>query len=117
MPAGLAAGGKRLWLDVSGSFEMRPDEVRILAEACHQLDLVDRMEAEVAKSPLLVAGSRGQDTPHCLIPEVRAHRLVLARLLRQLGLPDEQVKARRKAMQTSSAARKAAAARWHSGPA
>ena len=111
-PPKLGAGGRRLWAGVAGPFDLRPDELRVLEDACRELDLVDRLEAAVAAAPLVVAGSRGQETPHPLIPEVRAHRLVLARLLKQLQLPDEPVVAKRKAMSTSTAARKAAAARW-----
>jgi len=111
-PAGLAVGGRRLWSNVAGEFELRPDELRVLEDACREVDLVDRMEIEVAKGPVLVPGSRGQDTAHPLIAEVRAHRLVLARLLRQLNLPDDEAAAHRKTSERSTSARKAALTRW-----
>ena len=111
-PAGLGAGGRRLWSAVVGPFDLRPDELRILDDACREVDLVDRLEEAVAAAPLVVEGSRGQEAPHPLIPELRAHRLVLARLLKQLGLPDEPGIAKTKTMARSTSARKAAAARW-----
>jgi len=107
--------GKRLWKDVVAGYTLREDELRVLEDACREVDLVDRMEVEVAKGPVLVPGSRGQDTAHPLIAEVRAHRLVLARLLRQLQLPDDPAVAGRKTAERSTSARKAALQRWRGG--
>ena len=56
-PAGLGAAGRRLWRDVTAEFDPRGDELRILEEACREVDLIVRAEAELAAAPsLLVAG-------------------------------------------------------------
>ena len=113
-PAGLAAAGKGLWRRVHESAELRHDEVRILLDACRTADEVDAMTKALAGESLVVTGSRGQSRAHPLIAEIRSHRLLLARLLGQLALPDDEgtdAAARRTAL-TSRQARAAAQARW-----
>ena len=111
-PVRLKAGGQRLWSEVAGAFDLRPDELRLLGDACQTIDLVDRLEDAVAEAPLVVDGSRGQEAPHPLIAELRAHRIVLARLLKQLNLPDEAELGGRRRAQRSTSARAAANVRW-----
>ncbi len=117
-PGGLGVAGKRLWKEVSAGYTLREDELCVLEDACREVDLVARLQAEVDAGPLLVPGSRGQDIPHPLLMEVRQHRLLLARLLRQLQLPDDPAVAGRKTSERSTSARKAALQRWRGdGPA
>ena len=56
-PAGLAAGGRRLWHDVLDTFELRADELRVLESAARTVDLIDDMRAAMKGQPLMVPGS------------------------------------------------------------
>jgi len=42
---------------------------------------IERMQAALDEGALIVAGSKGQDTPNKLLAELRAHRMVLVRLI------------------------------------
>lgn len=113
VPAGMArTRGGRLWRDIVAEHDLRPDELRLLEDACRTADMVDRLEREVAKAPLTVAGSMGQPVPNPLIAEVRQQRAILAQLLRRLDLPDEPEAEQAKGMAKSTKARQAARARW-----
>lgn len=88
-PAGLGSNARILWAATTEKFELRSDELRVLEDACREVDLIDRMEAEIAGSGLMITGSMGQDRIHPLVSEIRQHRAVLAGLLRALKLPDD----------------------------
>ncbi|WP_413800103.1 hypothetical protein [Streptomyces iranensis] len=111
-PGKLGAAGRRLWREVVERYELRPDEARILGDACREADIVERLEAELADAPLMVKGSMGQLVASPLVSEVRQHRSVLAALLKSLKLPDAPADAQRKQNAVSEQARAAARARW-----
>lgn len=115
-PGGLGPAGVKLWTDVAGVYELRPDELVILEQAYRTLTWVERMEAELATSPLTVAGSMGQTREHPLLSEARQQRALLGRQLAQLGLPDEQESTGDRTMKLarSQIGRQAARARWSS---
>lgn len=115
MPEKLGSAGQALWSSIVPVFELRPDELRVLADACRQADLVERLEEALAEAPLTVKGSMGQEVASPYLSEVRQHRTVLANLLKGLKLPDSPAGAARKRAQVSDAARAAARARWGSG--
>lgn len=108
-PDALGEGGRALWRDVIGPWELRPDETRLLHAACRTLDEIERMQDVLAEADPVVTGSKGQVRPHPLIAEVRAHRLALRQLLGSLGIewPDAPG-----ASEGSTAGRKLARARW-----
>lgn len=108
-PKGLGAGGRALWRKVTTGYELREDEAVSLAAACRLVDELDRLEEELAAAPVMVKGSMGQDKPHPLFAEVRAHRQALGRHLDGLGLSDAEGG---NAFAKSHAARKMARARW-----
>jgi len=112
MPTHFAREGKRLWWEIVSSYDLRPDEVRVLADACREADLVERLEVELRDEPLMVKGSQGQLVASPLVSEVRQHRTVLAGLLRGLKLPDTDSQSKQKAALVSEQARSAARARW-----
>lgn len=112
VPAGLGDAGQALWSEIANVWELRPDELRILADACREADLVERIEAELVDAPLMVTGSMGQKVASPLVSEVRQHRSVLSGLLRALKLPDEPAGKERKSQHVSEQARAAARARW-----
>jgi hypothetical protein len=111
-PAKLAVEGRRLWSQIIGAYDLRPDEVRILADACREADVVERLEVELRGSSLMVRGSQGQLVASPLVSEVRQHRTVLATLLKALKLPDTDSQGAQKAALESEQARAAARARW-----
>lgn len=109
-PIGLGARALALWTDITAAYQLRIDEVYLLEAACREVDLIERIEAELRLAQWVVRGAYGQRVINPLLPEVRQHRTTLAGLLRQMKLPDEG--GRRSATDATTAARKAANARW-----
>lgn len=107
-PEGLKPGGRAMWNAVVGEYDLRPDEYRILRDACSEVDLVGQLDADLRKSKTVVTGSQGQPVINPLVSEIRQHRVVLASLLRQLRLPDPKDTPEER----SNQARDAANARW-----
>jgi hypothetical protein len=109
-PPHLKRAGRALWRRILTVYELREDELTILASACRVADDLDRLEAELRRSPTLVAGSTGQLQPNRLFNEVRQGHLALSRLLAQLGLGElEDARVSR-----SSAGHRLAKLRWSS---
>jgi DNA polymerase III psi subunit len=90
VPVGLLAGGERVWSAIVEVYDLRPDELATLEDACRLTDMVDAMSAAWAGegSPLTTKGSMGQLVTHPMISEIRAHRMARNALWRQLKLPD-----------------------------
>lgn len=114
-PRNLGAGGRALWDSVAPVYELRPDEVRILLDACREADIIDRLETELVDEPLMVKGSMGQLTASPLVSELRQHRATLTGMLAKLKLPDSPAGAARKRAVVSEQARAAARVRWGTG--
>ena len=110
-PSNLAVKGQELWDQIAGFYQLRPDELRLLEDACREVDLVERLEVELRDAPLMVKGSMGQLVASPLVSELRQHRMAAKALLGALKLPDEAPDAG----STSSSARAAARARWSRG--
>lgn len=113
-PKRLGTKARRLWVDITRTYALRADELRVLEDACREVDLIERMEEELARddAELVVRGSMGQDVAAPLLQELRQHRSVVARLLGSLKLPDENSAPGESRAPT---ARTAAAARWGRG--
>ena len=107
-PTGLRAAGRRLWDAIAGSFELRPDELRLLEDAAREADVIERMRKVVDKADAEVAGSMGQPTAHPLLAELRQHRALLTTILTKLKLPDDP----EGYDAASDMGRRAARARW-----
>jgi len=88
-PADLGDRGSALWASVTSSYSLRPDELAILADACHEADIIEKLKAEFASRDLITTGSMGQDVAAPHVSEIRQHRMALAGLLTKLRLPDE----------------------------
>lgn len=114
-PTKLGAQGKALWNSIIPQYELRPDELRVLADACREADLIERLQVELNERDLITKGSMGQEVAAPHVSEIRQHRTVLANLLKSLKLPDTPAGAARKRAQVSEAARTAARTRWGSG--
>jgi hypothetical protein len=61
----------------------------LLEETCSTLDLIERIEANVADQPLIVSGSTGQQRSNPLLGELRQQRQALSRLIVALGAEDQ----------------------------
>lgn len=113
-PKNLKVSGARLWRDVASKYVLRPDELRVLEDACREADLIDQIQAGLVGAPLYMTGSMGQKVANPLFAEIRQHRATFASLMRQLALPDEDSSSGGGGGESprSAAARKAANARW-----
>lgn len=117
-PANLGAKARKMWRGITEVYDLRPDELRLLEEACREVDLIELMETalgdDLATGKVTVKGSMGQEVAHPLMSEIRQHRGALQRLLAALKLPDEAKDEADKATR-SAAARTASHARWKRG--
>jgi len=84
-PRGLKAGGRRLWA-VASRFDLDQSSSAVLAEACHTVDLLADLRAEVTETQALIDSPQGVRI-HPLYVEIRQQRLTLARLIAAVGLP------------------------------
>ena len=109
-PPRLSKSARTLWDDVTSKWDLRPDELRLLEDACREASLVDRIERELGPD-LLTPGSTGQVRAHPLLGEVRQHRVAMSQLLSRLNLPDADAEVRAQDARTQHA-RLAAVARW-----
>lgn len=111
-PRGLKVAGRKLWSSIAGTYQLRPDELRILEDAAFEADLIEVLKSAGEDSLVRVRGSQGQDVIDPVISELRQHRATLSRLIAQLKLPDvDQPVAARPGRATS--ARAAAQSRWN----
>ena len=109
-PDDLGPRSTALWNDLHATYTFRVDERAILFDACHNIDLIDRLAARVEADDLIARGSQGQPVIHPLVPELRQLRSSVASALKMLKLPDSDAK--RPPVDTSSNARNAANVRW-----
>ncbi|SLE07874.1 Uncharacterised protein [Mycobacteroides abscessus subsp. abscessus] len=103
LPAGLTkdGSGQSLWRSIVDDYTLRPDELRLLADACELADRIDyrkqradELHREVGEN-LLIRGSTRQLVRNPLIDEARQElaeqrkdRIALNDLLARLKLPD-----------------------------
>jgi hypothetical protein len=85
------------------AYNLRPDEEILLEEICEEITLIDTQAEKVKKL-------RNPDPR--LLEALQRHRGLLSRLIRQLGLKDQNGGTAQKEGNTTTNARKAAAARW-----
>lgn len=110
-PSGFSADARQLWRDTLAKYDLETHELLTLKQACRELSLCDRMQADIDKlRSLTVDGSMGQPVISEHVKEIRQHRAEFTRLIRALGLPAEDSAAQSQARSTK--AREAANARW-----
>lgn len=86
-PGGLDESGTRLWESVADAFDLDVHEQLVLLSACRTVDLLDRLSAQAARSPLTVRNAKGEEVTNPVVTEHRQQSLVLARLLASLRMP------------------------------
>jgi hypothetical protein len=121
-PEPLDGAGRALWAAVVADYDMRPDELQLLASACRTADHIAAIERALDGQPLTVLGSAKQLTAHPLLTELRQYRAAQAALFRQLSLADldddmdgeepAEVRPLGSRMTRSESARLAAQTRW-----
>lgn len=109
-PPGLGTKARKLWRETTAIYDFSPHEALILEGACREIDIIERLQKELDGADLVVAGSMGQDTAHPLLQELRMHRATFGSIIKQLALPEVEAPEQKSAK--SSAASKAAQARW-----
>jgi len=94
-PKGLARRGAAFWKQILGAFELGPAEQQLLLETCRALDTIEDLQTRAGEGSKVLA-------------ELRQQRLVAARLLSQLAIPESE----RPSTGHQARARAAARARW-----
>lgn len=99
---------------VLSQFELRPDELVLLEDACRTIDRIDELDEAQKETPLVARGSQGQPVISPLVSEARFQRGLLTSILRQLGISDVEDEDDESTgpMSRSASAKKAAEARW-----
>ena len=90
-PAHLGDHGRELWSEIVEKYDLRPDELRMLADACASSDMLMAFEAAWSEQgcPLTTKGSMGQLVEHPLIGSIDKQRKARQSFLARLKLPDE----------------------------
>src|SRR5688500_2238735 len=88
-PSGLGERGSALWDSVTSRYELRPDELAILADAAHEADVIEMLKSEFEVSSLMRPGPSGPAVAAPHVSDIRQRRATLATLLGKLRLPDD----------------------------
>jgi len=97
-PAHLKTGGKKLWQEVTAKYELEAHHLRLLESACGCWDRVTEARAALRKDGAFVPDRFGQLKEHPAAKAERDNKILLMRLVRELGLDlttDEAPRARR----------------------
>src|SRR5690606_5144108 len=70
-PRGIGTAGRKLWNDIVKDYDLRADELRVLAKACALEDHIAALQKGLEKAPLTVTGSQGQEVINPLYTEIR----------------------------------------------
>jgi len=90
-PDYLGSTGQSVWKRIVSKYNLRPDELLTLEDACATSDMISDLERVWREDgcPTVTKGSMGQEVIHPLIGEIRTQRSARNALWRQLKLPDE----------------------------
>jgi hypothetical protein len=88
-PSATGESGRRLWEQVVERFDLDEHERALLLEAVRTVDTLDRLAAVVEKDGPMTVNGRGEAVAHPAVIEARQQRLVLARLVASLRLPED----------------------------
>ncbi len=90
-PAGLKAGGRKLWRSVTDDYELGEHELVVLLEAARTVDALAELERIITDEGVLNVSPQGVRA-HPALVEARQQRVTLAKLVASLRIPleDEQ---------------------------
>lgn len=84
-PRGTGPAGKAVWASIAGAFDLDLHEVELLRQITVVADRIEALDKAVTRDGILVA-----DKVHPALIESRLQRVVLARLMAALRLPDRE---------------------------
>ena len=84
--AGFGPAGERLWHSVADVYELEEHEAVLLRQACVTVDTIEELQTRLDAADVL--DERYSGRVHPCLPELRAQRLALARLLKSLDVGD-----------------------------
>jgi phage terminase small subunit len=102
--------GQKFHDEAVARYELTASELELLQEVCYGLDTLTALHAAVAAEGTTITGAAGSTRLHPGVAEARSTGLAVARLLAQLGLPDEAGAVMPTGLTVRS--RKANATRW-----
>ena len=85
VPTGTGPGGRRLWRDITGRYDLSEHELALLREAARTVDQLDALAAVVRRDGVTLEDGR----PHPALVESRQMRITMARLVAAMRLPDD----------------------------
>jgi hypothetical protein len=89
VPAGLGVAGRRFWRDAIAAYQdFTFIDSTALEAAAHAEDEIVRMEAELSKAPVMIAGSAGQEKVHPLFTALVVHREAQQKLIARVVIDD-----------------------------
>lgn len=88
VPQGTGPAGRTLWRSIVGPYDLEPHELAQLRSAVIVADRVAALDAEVDQGGVMITDPKRGPVVHPALVESRQQRLVLARLLAGLRLPD-----------------------------
>ncbi|QXU53968.1 hypothetical protein [Rhodococcus sp. LW-XY12] len=91
-PPRTGAGGRKLWAAIVDTYELSEHELQVLREAVRTVDQIDRLQAIVQEDGDMQQSPQGRRV-HPAVVELRQQRVVLARLLAALKIPDTEATA------------------------
>lgn len=86
-PVGTLKAGRRLWNSVVDEYELDEHELALLVEAVRTVDLLTKLDAAVRRDGPIIDTSQGPRA-HPAAVEARQQKIVLARLISALRMPD-----------------------------
>jgi len=86
-PEGAGTAGRRLWRSILGGFDLAEHELVLLRQAVHVADVCAALQATVEAEGPLATNRLGDVKAHPALVELRAQRLLLARLVVALRVP------------------------------
>ena len=87
-PKRLGPAGRRFWRDITAGFQLAgPHEEALLEMACRELDIIDRLDDELAGAELVINTPAHGEVANRLLGEVQQHRGAFRLLVRDLKLP------------------------------
>lgn len=88
-PKGLSPASRRFWRSVVNQWEMQSHNLMLMEQACRTLDVIADAEAAIARDGEYVEGRFGPKAHPASVVRDR-NRVLIARLVRELGLALEE---------------------------
>ncbi|MEW6659171.1 MAG: P27 family phage terminase small subunit [Thermodesulfobacteriota bacterium] len=98
-PKHLSKAAKELWADLVEDYDFESHQFELLRLLCESLDRLEACRKQLKKDGCFLKNRFGETKPHPALREEREHKVLFARLARELNLdleiPDSPRKPRR----------------------